>query len=562
MAVQLEHRYSKRTILERYLNTIYFGNGAYGVQAAARRYFAKDAADLDLAQSALLAGLIRAPETLQPVRRTRPRRWPGATRCSTGSRTSTGRRRPRSPRRARRSRSALAPPADGRPLPRPVLRRAGDEAHPGQQGVRRDRGPAPAAAPRRRPPHPHDPRPEAAGARRAVRRPGDLAARDRSGGRARRRSTRRPGRSRPTSAARTSGAPQPWAKVDLADIDCYERRQGLPPGREHVQAVRARRRARGRGPALPDLQRAGLPDDPAAGRPAAVARQQLRRHRPRADEPHRGDRQLRQHGLRPARHGRRSRSPSSTSRRRWASAHRRPPVPSAALGSNGATVLDMASAYDSLAGDGMHTDPVFVTRVTTSDGTVLYEAPIQRTRVLPETTARTINGVLQQVVTRGTGVNARIGRPVAGKTGTSDNWADAWFVGYTPELVTAVWVGFPDAGAGDAAADDAHHRHRRVVARADLAAVRRAARSPRRPIDRVPALRTRRHRRRPRRSARRRQPHSAARRGRDVGWPMPPERCATRATGSGCGPVPSRQLPARDGDRAGPGRGRAGATRA
>jgi penicillin-binding protein 1A len=120
-----------------------------------------------------------------------------------------------------------------------------------------------------------------------------------------------------------------------------------------------------------------------------------------------------------------------------------PPVPSTALGSNGATVLDMASAYDTLAGDGIHTDPVFVTRVTTSDGTVLYRAPLQRSRAMPETTARTINGVLQQVVTRGTGVNARIGRAVAGKTGTSDNWADAWFVGYTPQLVTAVWVGFP-----------------------------------------------------------------------------------------------------------------------
>jgi penicillin-binding protein 1A len=119
-------------------------------------------------------------------------------------------------------------------------------------------------------------------------------------------------------------------------------------------------------------------------------------------------------------------------------------VPSAALGSNGATVLDMASAYDTLAADGMHTAPVLVTRVTKNDGTVLYEAPLQQQRVLTETTARTINGVLQQVVTRGTGVNARIGRPVAGKTGTSDEWADAWFVGYTPQLVTAVWVGFPD----------------------------------------------------------------------------------------------------------------------
>jgi penicillin-binding protein 1A len=68
MAMQLERKYSKKTILERYLNTIYYGNGAYGVQAAAHRYFAKSARDLDLAQSATLAGLIRAPETYNPFK--------------------------------------------------------------------------------------------------------------------------------------------------------------------------------------------------------------------------------------------------------------------------------------------------------------------------------------------------------------------------------------------------------------------------------------------------------------------------------------------------------------
>jgi penicillin-binding protein 1A len=105
----------------------------------------------------------------------------------------------------------------------------------------------------------------------------------------------------------------------------------------------------------------------------------------------------------------------------------------------------MASAYDTLAGDGLHAPPVLVSRVTTRNGTVLYEAPTLRPRVLPADTARTITGVLQQGVERGTGVNARIGRPVAGKTGTATSWFDAWFVGYTPELVASVWVGFPDS---------------------------------------------------------------------------------------------------------------------
>ena len=119
--------------------------------------------------------------------------------------------------------------------------------------------------------------------------------------------------------------------------------------------------------------------------------------------------------------------------------------PSAALGTNGVTVLDMASAYGTLAADGNHVEPVLVTRVTGRDGTVLWRADPRRSRVLPTATSRTVTGVLQQVVERGTAVNARIGRPVAGKTGTGEEWSDAWFVGYTPELVAAVWVGFPDS---------------------------------------------------------------------------------------------------------------------
>ena len=98
-----------------------------------------------------------------------------------------------------------------------------------------------------------------------------------------------------------------------------------------------------------------------------------------------------------------------------------------------------------MAADGNHVEPVLVTRVTGRDGTVLWRADPRRSRVLPAATSRTVTGVLQQVVERGTAVNARIGRPVAGKTGTGEEWSDAWFVGYTPELVAAVWVGFPDS---------------------------------------------------------------------------------------------------------------------
>jgi len=121
------------------------------------------------------------------------------------------------------------------------------------------------------------------------------------------------------------------------------------------------------------------------------------------------------------------------------------PYLSTAIGSNAVSVLDMASAYTSFAADGLHSDPVFVTNVDAASGNVVYTSVPSSHRVLSAPIAREVNQVLQQVVTRGTGVNARIGRPVAGKTGTGENWKDAWFVGSTPQLTTAVWVGFPQS---------------------------------------------------------------------------------------------------------------------
>ena len=121
------------------------------------------------------------------------------------------------------------------------------------------------------------------------------------------------------------------------------------------------------------------------------------------------------------------------------------PYPSAVLGTNDVTVLDMASAYGTLANRGLATPPTFVTRITNVAGRVLYAHARGSKRVLPSALVAKEVDVLQQVVERGTGVHARIGRPVAGKTGTGQAWRDAWFVGFTPDLVTAVWVGFPQA---------------------------------------------------------------------------------------------------------------------
>lgn len=120
-----------------------------------------------------------------------------------------------------------------------------------------------------------------------------------------------------------------------------------------------------------------------------------------------------------------------------------PDYPSIVLGTSEVSVLDMASAYSTFADMGEHIDPIVVARVTDAKGTVLYEAPNERQRVLSEDVAKSVNWTLNQVVESGTGTGAKFGQPAAGKTGTTDEYRDAWFVGYTCSLTSAVWMGYP-----------------------------------------------------------------------------------------------------------------------
>ncbi|MFQ5968127.1 MAG: PBP1A family penicillin-binding protein [Acidimicrobiia bacterium] len=114
-----------------------------------------------------------------------------------------------------------------------------------------------------------------------------------------------------------------------------------------------------------------------------------------------------------------------------------------ALGSEEVSVLDMASAFGTFAADGTHITPSLVTSIDTHEGVNIYKNVPVVTHAFDREVAQQVTAALTEVVRRGTGQQARIGRPVAGKTGTSQNHRDAWFVGYTPELATAVWVGYP-----------------------------------------------------------------------------------------------------------------------
>lgn len=113
-----------------------------------------------------------------------------------------------------------------------------------------------------------------------------------------------------------------------------------------------------------------------------------------------------------------------------------------ALGSNGVKLSEMVVAYGAFANDGYKVKPYAVEKIETSRGKVIYTATKKSSlKVLDSRTAMTITAMMKTVITNGTGRAANIGKPAAGKTGTTDNYKDAWFVGFTPDVVAGVWVG-------------------------------------------------------------------------------------------------------------------------
>ncbi len=117
------------------------------------------------------------------------------------------------------------------------------------------------------------------------------------------------------------------------------------------------------------------------------------------------------------------------------------PVTSLPLGAVDLSPMEMAGAYATFASNGWHADTTFIVQVSDSSGNVVLDNTPRPQLVLDPWATASLTDVLQGVVARGTGKAAQIGRPVAGKTGTTDSQRDVWFVGYVPQLATAVWVG-------------------------------------------------------------------------------------------------------------------------
>ena len=434
LAVRLEQRFSKEEILERYLNTVYFGNGAYGVQAAAREYFGVDAAALTLEQGALLAAVIRSPSGYDPRDH---------------------------PRRAQRRRNlVLRRMGELDLLPEEEVLRGSATPHVLAQREAGDRYPAPQFVEQVKRFVLRDPR---FGATRAERQEllfsgglritttldpaAQLAAEEAVG-------SVRPAAPGPdaalvavepgTGAVRAlvggrdffSGAP--GAKLDLATGG-----PGRPAGSAFKPFVLAAALAEGvpldRVYPAPARLQLDLPGEVwdvenyegggggEADLVEATARSYNTVYAQLIEEVGPADAMAMARGL----------GVRSTELR---------PYPSAVLGTNLVHPLDMATAYATFASGGTRVAPSFVTRVAGADGEVLFAHHPAPERVVEEGVAARVTSVLQRVLSEGTGVKARIGRPAAGKTGTGQEYRDAWFVGYTPELATAVWMGFPDEG--------------------------------------------------------------------------------------------------------------------
>jgi penicillin-binding protein 1A len=131
--------------------------------------------------------------------------------------------------------------------------------------------------------------------------------------------------------------------------------------------------------------------------------------------------------------------------RRFGVASPLPPYLPLALGAADLTLMEHTSAFTVFPDDGIHIEPHTIRRVTSYDGVVLEEPKPQVSDVIPPDVARTMVAMLEEVVQFGTGVRAKeLARPSAGKTGTTNDFTDAWYIGFTPQITAGVWVGNDD----------------------------------------------------------------------------------------------------------------------
>ena len=430
VAARLEERYSKNQILQEYLNTVYFGEGCYGVEAASRGYFGKSAGDLNLSEAALLAALVRSPSYDSPrvsPTRAKKRRDLVLNLMRRQGRISSA--------ELQAAVAARIPDGSQRVPPVGASASNGSSGLYFQEEIRRQLF-------------------HMFGADRVLR------------GGLRVYSTYDPDlqieaeRAIASRIARIAKT-QPAARELQGSLVAMSPETGdvyaLVGGRDFNQssfnrATQARRQAgsafkpiiyaaaleRGYAPGtlLRDLdapiptvgQTAWLPNG-GHERDEYTLRRALQVSSNRA-----AAQVLQQVGV----------TTAVYYAQRLGIGSELPLVPSLALGTGEVTLLELTSAYSAFANAGSVATPRLITRVEDGSGTAIWHGEERHTQAISATTAYLMSSMLADVVSSGTGARARasgFSLPAAGKTGTTDDYTDAWFIGYTPHLLTGVWFG-------------------------------------------------------------------------------------------------------------------------
>ncbi len=430
LALRIEQRYTKQEILSLYLNQIYFGNGAYGVEAAARTYFGKPARDLDLAECAMLAGLPRSPKRYSPfkapatalVRRAYVLSRMARTGIITQFQADEAAKKllPTSPTTTVRGADSYIVEyirqkieerfgssilySGGLNIYTSINDRFQDFA---QQAVTAGLQRVEARSQRRS----RQPQPPLQGALIAIEpSTGHILAmvggRDYAESQFNRawQAVRQPGSAfKPLIYA--EAIERGFGPSDLLDdspltVKLDRNRNWTPENfSRKFQGAVTLRRALTKSlnvPTIRLLDKLGIDETVQFARAMGI------------------------------------RSPVA-------------PYLSLALGSSDVTLFELTAAYSVLANHGVRIDPVAILQVADSTGRVLFASDAVPAQVVKPETAYIMTNLLRGVVEQGTASKAReLGRPVAGKTGTANDYRDAWFIGYTPGIVAGVWVGYDD----------------------------------------------------------------------------------------------------------------------
>lgn len=446
LAVKLERELPKSEILTRYLNTIYFGRGAYGVQAASKTYFGKNVEDLNLGQAAFLAGLIRSPETSDPNRGSSDPQAAVSLETATRRRLSVLDAMLDERYITQEQHDYVAASGFADVLPRQAASNSLHLAHPdlgtgyivdyvqhvleeGQFSEAEIKG----GGLRIYTSINYDMQQAAVDAiSSTLNRPNDPA------------------------AAIVAVDTQGHVKTMVGGLDYAKSNVNLAVGADGGGGGR-QAGSTFKAFAVTEALKQGMGLGRIYNAPATITI-------PKADAG-------------------RDWKPSNDDNRSWGSinmvtatensvntyfaqlvedinpqnlvatanrmgvASELEPNASLVLGTSPVSPLDMASGYSTLMDNGEHVTPTIVTRVTDASGRVLYEAPTKRERVVSQDVTDQVSWALSQVIVGGTGTGANFGKPAAGKTGTTEDFKDAWFVGYTCQLTAAVWMGYPGTPA-------------------------------------------------------------------------------------------------------------------